>query len=155
MTFWEKYERLCLERGYKPGSTEAADALGTNRGTLSAWKKSGKLPTPDFIRRIADVYGVSADYLLGRTADPVDYTNPDLCAELAGPQLDELGGDIKKAVALQRATADDVSREATRAFMLLYEQLDEMDKVRVEGFIQGLLAQDKYTEPAQGRKKRA
>ena len=155
MAFWDRYEKLCLENGYKPGSEQAAQVLGTNRGTISAWKKSGNPPTPDILTRIADAYGVSTDYLLCRTEDPTDYANPDLLAELAGDQLDALGGDVKKAVALQRATAEDVRREATPKGVLLYEQLDELDRGKAEGYMQGLLSQDKYTVQPAHRKKLA
>lgn len=155
MTFWERYEKLCLDSGYKPGSEQAAQVLGTNRGTISAWKKSGNPPTYELLIKIADAYAVSTDYLLGRTDDPVDYTNPDLLAELAGAQLDELGGDAKKAVALQRATAEDVRREATPKGVTLYGQLDEIDKGKAEGYMQGLLSQDKYAVQPVSRKKRA
>ncbi len=155
MSFWERYEKLCLDSGYKPGSEQAAQVVGTNRGTISAWKKSGNPPTTDILVRIADTYGVSTDYLLCRTDDPTDYTNPDLLAELAGAQLDALGGDVKKAVALQRATADDVRREATPMGMTLYAQLDDVDKGKAEGYMQGLLSQDKYLAQLSSRKKRA
>ena len=155
MAFWDRYEKLCLENGYKPGSEQAAQVLGTNRGTISAWKKSGNPPTPDILTRIADAYGVSTDYLLCRTEDPTDYANPDLLAELAGDQLDTLGGDVKKAVALQRATAEDVRREATPKGVQLYEQLDELDRGKAEGYMQGLLSQDKYTVQPAHRKKLA
>lgn len=155
MSFWERYEKLCLDSGYKPGSEQAAQILGTNRGTISAWKKSGNPPTTDLLIRIADAYGVSTDYLLERTDDPTDYANPDLLAELAGAQLDALGGDVKKAVALQRATADDVRREATPMGVQLYAQLDDADKGKAEGYMQGLLSQDKYFASPASRKKRA
>lgn len=155
MTFWERYEKLCLGSGYKPGSEQAAQMVGTNRGTISAWKKSGNPPTPDILARIADAYGVSTDYLLGRTDDPIDYTNPDLIAELAGAQLDALGGDVKKAIALQRAIADDIDREATPTGVQLYKQLDEIDRGKAEGYMQGLLSQDKYTTQPNSRKKHA
>lgn len=156
MSFWERYEKLCLSCGYKPGSEQAAQAIGTSRGTISAWRKSGNPPTQDLLVRICDVYGVSADYLLGRTDDPIDYTNPDLIAELAGPQLDALGGDVKKAAAFQKATADDVRREATQQKgVILYGQLDEVDKGKAEAFMLGLLSQDKYAAQPASRKKRA
>lgn len=155
MTFWERYEKLCLDSGYKPGSEQAAQVLGTNRGTISAWKKSGNPPTTDLLVRVADAYGVSTDYLLCRTDDPIDYTNPDLLAELAGAQLDALDGDAKKAVALQRATAEDVRREATPKGVQLYGQLDELDKGKAEGYMQGLLSQDKYTVQPADKKKHA
>lgn len=147
MTFFERYERLCIENGYKPGSEQAAQVLGTNRGTISAWRTTGKPPKTEYLVAIAEAYGVSTDYLLCRTDDPTDYSNPDLIAELAGSQLDAFDGDIKKAVALQRATANDVKKEATPKGVALYGQLDDIDRGKAEGYMQGLLAQDKYAEP--------
>ena len=152
MTFFERYEQLCAASGYKPISEQAAQALGTSRGTISAWKASGKPPKTEFLVAIADTYGVSTDYLLGRTDDPTDYSNPELVATLAGAQLDEFGGDVKKVLALQRATAEDVQREKGE---LLYGQLDPLDKGKAEGYMQGLLAQDKYTPQPDSRKKHA
>ena len=148
MTFFERYTELCLQRGYKPGSEQAAQALGTNRGTISAWRTSERPPKTEYLVVIADVYGVSTDYLLGRTDDPTDYTNPELLAELAGPQLDAFDGDARKAVAFQKAVETDAKREkirqATPLLDALYDQLDDADRGKVEGFAQGLLSQDKY-----------
>ena len=159
MTFFERYEQLCIANGYKPISEQAARALGTSRGTISAWKTSGKPPKTEFLVAIADTYGVSTDYLLGRTDDPTDYSNPELIATLAGAQLEEFDGDAKKALALQRAIAEDVQREkaATRREKgeLLYTQLDSLDKGKAEGFMQGLLSQDKYTPQLNNTKKHA
>lgn len=152
MTFFERYEKLCIAQGYKPASQQAADAIGTNRGTISAWKTSGSPPKTEYLVAIADVYKVSVDYLLCRTDDPTDYSNPDLIASLAGPQLDEFDGDVKKAVALQKAIAQDREREATPMGVALYYQLDGIDKGKAEAFMQGLLAQDKYTQPSTGKK---
>ena len=152
MTFFERYEKLCIDKGYKPASQQAADALGTTRGTISAWKTSGSPPKNEFLISIANVYHVSVDYLLGRTDDPTDYTDADLAADLAGPQLDEFGGDVKKAAALQKAIAADRAKEATPTVLALYNQLDSLDKGKAEAFMQGLLAQDKYTVPAAGKK---
>lgn len=139
MTFFERYEKLCLASGYKPGSEQAAQILGTNRGTISAWKKSGNPPTPDILVRIADVYGVSTDYLLGRTDDPRDFSNE----------------EIKNAAAYSEAVAEnETHREATPKGVQLYRQLDEIDKGKAEGYMQGLLSQDKYSAPP-SRKKHA
>lgn len=156
MTFFDRYEKLCLAHGYKPGSEQAAQALGTNRGTISSWKANDRAPKGEYLVVIADVYGVSTDYLLGRTDDPTDYTNPDLLAELAGPQLDAFDGDVKKAVAFQRAVENDVRRErnTTPLILSLYDRLDDTDKGKLEGFAQGLLSQEKYAIQAD-RKKQA
>lgn len=140
MTFFERYEKLCLANGYKPGSTQAAEVLGTSRGTISAWKTSGKVPTSEYLISIANAYHVSVDYLLGRTDDSTDYADPNL------------DGDAKKALALQKASAKNQSAEATPLGIALYGQLDSIDKGKAEAFMQGLLAQDKYTVPATGKK---
>lgn len=138
MTFWDRYEKLCVANGCKPGSEQAAQALGTNRGTISAWKTSGKPPKTEFLTEIANVYGVSTDYLLGRTDDPTDYTR------LAAIE-------DRKTTAIKQAVGD----EATPTGITLYMQLDDADKCKVEGFIQGLLSQEKYTMQLSGKMKRA
>ena len=152
MTFFERYEKLCSARGYKPASQQAADVLGTTRGTISAWKTSGSPPKTEFLVNIANAYNVSVDYLLGRTEDPTDYSDPDLIASLAGPQLEEFDGDVGKAVAFQKAVAEDRQREATPMGVALYNQLDAIDKGKAEAFMQGLLAQDKYSQPVAEKK---
>lgn len=139
MTFFERYEKLCIDKGYKPASQQAAEALGTTRGTISAWKTSGSPPKNEFLISIANVYHVSVDYLLGRTDDPTDYTAPDVTA------------DQKTIAALQKASAADPVK-ATPTVLALYNQLDAVDQGKAEAFMQGLLAQDKYTVPAAGKK---
>lgn len=160
MTFFERFEKLCADNGFdRPISDSCAKFVGVSKQSIGHWKKSGKAPTGASLALVADAFHVSTDYLLGRTDDQTDYTNPDLVAALAGPQLDEFGGDVKKAVALQRAIAEDVRREREPATQtgkgfILYDRLDDVDKGKAEGFIQGLLAQDKYfTQSEPGKEK--
>ena len=162
MSFYELLEALCKDRGFKAViSDEVGNFIGVTKQTISHWKKSGKTPTGDSVVKVADAFHVSTDYLLGHTNDSTDYSDPDLLAALAGPQLDEFQGDAKKALALQRAIEDDVRREKEAAAavaqqgkgILLYGQLDALDKGVAEGFMQGLLTQSKYFQP--DKKKRA
>ena len=134
---------------------ELAEKLEVSRQSVSKWEGAQSVPDLNRVLQLSELFGVSTDYLLCRTEDPTDYANPDLLAELAGDQLDALGGDVKKAVALQRATAEDVRREATPKGVQLYEQLDELDRGKAEGYMQGLLSQDKYTVQPAHRKKLA
>ena len=53
--------------------TETAQKLGISQPTLSAWENERKSPSVDGLERMADLYGVSTDYLLGRA-------EPDACA---------------------------------------------------------------------------
>ncbi len=151
MTFFERYEQLCAERGYKPSSAQAAQDLGLNKGTMAAWRKSGKPPTSDVVVIIANAFGVSTDYLLDRTDDKLDYANPELVAKAAEESFGDFNGDMKKAVALYRATAE---KDATRGIIAQYDSLDDIDRAKVEAFIQGLLCNEKYNEKS-NRKKHA
>lgn len=64
MTFYERYEQLCSERGFKPQTREMLDILGITSPTVSGWKK-GASPKMEVIRTLAEYFQVSADYLLG------------------------------------------------------------------------------------------
>ena len=46
--------------------TEAAQKLGVSQPTLSAWEGERKSPTLNGLERMANLYGVTTDYLLGR-----------------------------------------------------------------------------------------
>lgn len=53
---------------------EAANELGVSQALLSHYEKGIRECGLDFLVRAADFYGVSADYLLGRSADPEGMT---------------------------------------------------------------------------------
>ena len=146
MKFYDRYASICEEQGIEPCSQKAAEMFNVTRSTISQWNSRDKAPKGETVRLIADELGISADYLLGRTDDPTDYSNPDLLAELAGPILDEFNGDVQKALQFQAAVAADVRRESAQKprILDLYERLDDSDRIRVEGFIEGLLTNDKY-----------
>ncbi len=46
---------------------EAADLLGVSQPTLSAWEGGRKSPSLGSLEKMADLYGVSTDFLLGRS----------------------------------------------------------------------------------------
>ena len=46
---------------------ELAKRVGVSRSTIAMWETGGSQPDNDALRRIADILGVSTDYLLGRT----------------------------------------------------------------------------------------
>lgn len=50
---------------------EAANALGMSNVVLNRYEKDERRPEPDTLRKLADFYGVTADYLVGRTDDPM------------------------------------------------------------------------------------
>lgn len=117
MTFYDRYAKVCLDRGIEPCSQKAADMFGTTRATISIWNTKGTTPKGDAVATIANVLGVSADYLLGRTDDPVDWLNRKPAAPAETPRI-----------------------------VTLFEQLDLADQARVEGYINALLESEKYAD---------
>ncbi len=61
--FWEKFVELCLLNGTKPNPV--AKELGISSGAVTKWK-SGSIPHHTTIKKIADYFGVTVDYLLGK-----------------------------------------------------------------------------------------
>ena len=59
--------------------TAAAD-LGISQALLSHYENGAREPELDFVCRACEYYGVSADYLLGRTDEPGGETAPRLHA---------------------------------------------------------------------------
>ena len=60
--FYDIFERLCREKGVKPG--RAADEIGISRATVTNWKKNGYSPRETVMRKVADYIDVSVDSLL-------------------------------------------------------------------------------------------
>lgn len=64
MSFYERYENLCSERGMKPQNPEMQKICGVTSGSISGWK-SGSSPKIEVLCRLATYFDVSTDYLLG------------------------------------------------------------------------------------------
>ncbi len=64
MSFYERYEALCAEKGMKPQNPEMFKVSQVTSGAVSGWKK-GALPKGDVLCRLAQYFEVTTDYLLG------------------------------------------------------------------------------------------
>lgn len=56
-----------LRRSRNLAQRDLAELLAVNRSTISSYENNTRQPSLDTLLRIADVFGVSVDYLLGRT----------------------------------------------------------------------------------------
>ncbi len=70
--FFDRYSELCKEANSSPNAI--AKLLSISSGSVTAWK-NGTLPRTETIKRIADYFHVSADYLLGNVNDPSLYVD--------------------------------------------------------------------------------
>ncbi len=68
--FMERFEALCRKRGVTPSGVMVA--LGRSRRLAAKWKSTSATPSPEVLRELSDYFGVSVDYLLGRTEESVE-----------------------------------------------------------------------------------
>jgi transcriptional regulator with XRE-family HTH domain len=64
--FFERFADLCKEIGETPNSV--AKTLGISSGSVTAWK-NGTEPRNKTLSAIADHFGVTTDYLLGKETE--------------------------------------------------------------------------------------
>ncbi len=64
----ERIKQLRLAQ--RLSQVELAERLSVTKQTISNWENNNIQPSIDFLVRLADVFGVSTDYLLGRETIP-------------------------------------------------------------------------------------
>ena len=67
-TFQETLSTLRREKNIS--QRQAAASLGISQALLSHYENGAREPGLNFVCRACDYYGVTADYLLGRSEDP-------------------------------------------------------------------------------------
>ncbi|KKI51205.1 helix-turn-helix domain-containing protein [Christensenella hongkongensis] len=68
MNFLERLEVLLKEKGVS--ATKMSLDLGFSKDAVFNWKKRGTIPSGEMLAKVADYFGVSVDYLLGRSDNP-------------------------------------------------------------------------------------
>lgn len=71
--FYEILVRLCAEKGTTP--TSMVKELGISGGSVTWWKQ-GKIPHAPTLKKIADYFGVTVEYLLGKEEKEAKKENP-------------------------------------------------------------------------------
>ena len=65
-----------IRKGNKFTQAELGELIGTSRATINSWEMGIALPSTQFLIRLARLYRVSIDYLLGlETSELVDITH--------------------------------------------------------------------------------
>lgn len=68
--FYERFAELCAEN--QKSQAFVVQSIGLNRAAIAKWKK-GSIPNGDTVRKLAEFFGVSTDYLLGNVNEPFFY----------------------------------------------------------------------------------
>ena len=84
-TFIERLERLMEDKGLQ--QKDLAEKAGISSNGISTWKITGALPRADIAVKIADILGVTVEYLITGNIPNIDkndvlaYTVSKLCAK--------------------------------------------------------------------------
>lgn len=68
MDFGERLKMCREKKGFSQKSV--AEKIGVKNNTLSGYESARYEPSYDVLTKLADIYEVSLDYLLGRSSDP-------------------------------------------------------------------------------------
>lgn len=102
--FYDVYIELCHNNGKSPSAV--AQELGINKSNVSNWKNNGYTPRGAVLNKIAEYFGVSVDYLLGKEqketpTESVSINDEDIKFALSGGEgviTDEQYEEVKKFV---------------------------------------------------------
>lgn len=89
----ENIRQLRMQQGWN--QVEFASKLGVTKQCVSNWENDNVLPSVEMLTRLADLFHVSADHLLGREAKLVLDVDGLTAAQIAHIRL--LIGDFKSA----------------------------------------------------------
>lgn len=104
--FYEIYIGLCAEKNISP--TKAAVEIGLSNAAPTGWKQ-GAVPRESALKRIADYFGVTVEYLKGET-------------DIKNPADSNDSGREKEVVRLFGLIPDDRKDEAMRYLRYLSQQ---------------------------------
>lgn len=122
MDFYERFCDLCAEKNVAPSTV--AYAIGLNRSIITYWKR-GAVPKSDTLSALAQYFGVTTDYLLGK--DP-----PWAKSVIEYKQLEKRLEEMKKeaeacAAAQAAASTDPVETQAQMRIKELITEKKQLD----------------------------
>jgi len=108
--FIERCNKLKDEKGFTLAAIESE--IGVSKGSLSKYMNGIHLPNSDVVRKLADYWDVSSDYLLGSSPErrnelsngktiPIGYVKVIKEAIAAGISEDEFRGLLEMAIKLK------------------------------------------------------
>lgn len=66
-----------LRKSRKLNQAKLAEALGMSQATITFWENGKRTPDIEMLGKLADFFGVTTDYLLGRTPMEVEIIDGD------------------------------------------------------------------------------
>lgn len=122
--FWERFYNLCIDHGTKPNAV--VKQLGFSSAVCTQWKQRKTTPKVEFLRKIADYFGVSVDYLSGNSPYKMPETpsaEPNAAYKMPDSAV-KLGLDNSKPLKTQSSKMPDFIK---RVGDLSEDELDELN----------------------------
>lgn len=121
-------KRLVNLRNKKKISQYAlADLLDVDRGRYSKWEQGKARPSYEMLIQLADYFGVTADYLIGRSNEPLGEI-PVEVVEGEGIAYDENGNVVPISAEAQEIAALRTNQALTRRVReIFWEAMNEKD----------------------------
>lgn len=129
--FWNTFYKLCEENNTKPNAV--AKLIGVSSAICTKWK-NGTIPNGDTLLKLADYFGVSVDYLLGRTDEYKMVDGHSIKTGDIGDNSSHSDTSVKISES-QSKQLDETAQQLVNAF----QQLDFMEKAKVMGIIAELI----------------
>lgn len=131
MGFYSKFEQLCQSKGIT--SVRVREELGISQSTMASWKSRGLTPKYETVKKLADYFGVTVDYLLGTYTKEPGKRVPTDNANDRYPYLlnKKLEGSITLEESKELATLDRLNKIAGH-FETLTEEGQQKAVERVE-----------------------
>ncbi|WP_019121852.1 helix-turn-helix domain-containing protein [Brevibacillus massiliensis] len=82
-------ERLVKLRGNRT-QKQIAEQLGISRARYSHYENNHVQPSNELLKKMSDLYGVSIDYLLGRSDSELNFLEKEFLKDVASIPLDEV-----------------------------------------------------------------
>lgn len=117
MTFYQKLETLCKERGITV--TSLATELGFSSSAGTTWKKLKEMPRNSTLKKIADYFDISVNELEDGIVSPINYDYIDASSfrpDLYDHFLDIYKGDVNSAIKaylnFEKAESEDAAKDS-------------------------------------------
>lgn len=122
---------------------ELAEALGSTQGTISAWERGASSPDYDMLIRIADLFDVSTDFLIGRsdtlhTDGRPSIVTPNTFSEKAGGSVFDPEGVSEREVKPAKPAPAPASLNLDLSDGMSYADISEEGKAELYKFLQYL-----------------
>ena len=113
-----------LRKARKWKQTDVAELLSCSQGVYSRYESEEREPPFDIIKKLADIYGVSIDYLMGHGASSVSVgdSRTESHSETHGETNNAPADDRAEAKRILQGMSDERYQEALRFLKFLQSQ---------------------------------